>query len=99
MLEHALSRLMEFAQIGLLASIGAMAKYLRENMIEDRQFSWSLFIVNIIVAFCVGNMVGAFIKETSEFREGLIMVAGYCAYPLLGIIEDRFLAMVKNKTP
>lgn len=99
MLEHAITRLMEFAQVGLLASIGAMAKYLHANTTQGRPFSWTMFSINIVLAFCVGNMAGAFIKETNEFRDGLIMLTGYCMYPVLTIAEARFVEMMQRFKP
>ena len=49
---------------------------------------WRKFCVNMFLAFFVGNMVGSLIPD-SQFKDGLLMTAGFCTYPILNIIETQ----------
>lgn len=84
-------KLAEMFQLGFFASLGAMAAYLRQSVIdpEGRKFRWIIFLANIIVAFVVGNLVGDFIPETSEYRDGLLIACGYSCFPILDVVESR----------
>ena len=99
MLQAFLERLLELTPPGLLAVIGGMAKYLRTNLKDGRDFSWGLFAMNIGLAFLVGIIAGAFIDETNRFRDGIMMLCGYCTYPILDLMEERLLALAKKIKP
>lgn len=79
-----------FLQVGALASLGGMAAYLYHVTQGRVKFSWIIFVINVFLAFFVGNVVGEFLDVGHKHRDGLLMVAGFCTYPTLGFIESQF---------
>jgi fluoride ion exporter CrcB/FEX len=78
---------LDFLRAGVLASFGAMAKYLYDSTTTDKKFTWGMFAANIFIAFFVGKLVGEFIDPAHQYRDGMIMVAGYGSYPFLAWLE------------
>jgi fluoride ion exporter CrcB/FEX len=99
MLQTLVEKMLELAPPGLLAVIGGIAKYLRTNLKEDRQFSSAMFLLNISLAFLVGVMAGAWVDETNRFRDGIMMLCGYCTYPILDFMEERLMSGLKKLKP
>ena len=83
-------KFLNLLQAGMLASFGGVASYLYHITQGRVKFSWLLFAANIILAFFVGDVVGEFIASDHQHRDGLIMVAGFCTYPMLGFLELQF---------
>lgn len=77
----------EFIVSGLLASFGAMAKYFSDNMTKKQAFSFAIFFTNVFLAFFVGNVVESFLPASIESKGGILMMAGFCTYPILNLIE------------
>lgn len=88
MTDRILEKLLEMLQFGLLASLGGLANYLYVTVHQDRKFSVWIMLVNLFLAFYVGNVAGSFIPESS-YREGLLMAAGFLTYPLLAVAESQ----------
>lgn len=85
---------------GIPAVFGAMAKYLYDNVHKDRAFSFALFSTNIFLAFFAGNVVHEFLPPEVENKGGIMMVTGFCTYPVLGLIEQKMQqAITKLKQP
>ena len=86
MTDKLIERLLELMQFGMLASFGGVANYVYLTVQHGRAFSWVMMLVNMFLAFFVGNMVGSLLPD-SQFKDGLLMTAGFCTYPILNIIE------------
>ncbi len=86
MLERLPEKVFEFAQLGLLGAFGGLANYVHVTMYQEQKFSWVRMIVNIFLAFYVGNLIGSMMPE-STYKDGLIMAAGFCCHPILKLIE------------
>lgn len=99
MLQVLLEKLLELTPPGLLAVIGGIAKYLRTNLKDGREFSSAIFVMNIGLAFLVGIMAGAWVDETNRFRDGIMMLCGYCTYPILDFMEERLMSGLKKIKP
>lgn len=90
MTDRILERLLEMLQFGLLASLGGLANYLYITVHQERKFSFWMMLVNLLLAFYVGNVAGSFMPEASSYRDGVLMAAGFCTYPILAFVENRF---------
>lgn len=90
----ALDRVVDMLELGLLGSFGAIANYLYVTVMQGKPFVWIMFFANIIIAFFAGNLVGEFIHPANEYRDGIIMASGYCAFPLLAMVEVKFREFV-----
>lgn len=87
MFEELPDKVMKFLQFGSLAGFGAAANYLYVTVMQGKRFVWAMFFANLFIAFFTGNMVGAFLPEGHQFRDGIIMASGYCAFPVLALVE------------
>lgn len=81
---------------GLMASFGGMAAYVYQNARQDKAFKMSSFLVNIFLAFFLGNLVGNFIPNDYQYRDGLLLLSGYCSWPILGILEIKGKAFIER---
>ena len=88
MTDKLIERLLELMQFGMLAPFGGVANYVYLTVQHGRAFSWIMMMVNMFLAFFVGNMVGSLLPD-SQFKDGLLMTAGFCTYPILNIIETQ----------
>lgn len=79
-------RVMELLQLGLLGAFGGLANYVYVTMQNETKFSWIRLFVNVFLAFFVGNMIGSLLPD-STYKDGVLMAAGFCTYPILNIIE------------
>ena len=95
----------QFAYTGAVAGFGALAHYLYEYTQNRKDFNWVMFGINIILGFFIGNLVGDVIPTTFIYRDGTLLVSGFCAYPLLRLLEDRGVDIIlkiingKSKRP
>lgn len=80
---------------GLISAFGALANLLYQYS-KGKQISFSLTIITIVIGFFVGNLVGSFIPMDFEYRDGLLMVAGFGCYPLLDMLESNLNNIFKN---
>lgn len=81
---------------GIPAVFGAMAKYLYDNVHKDRAFSFAVFGTNIFLAFFAGNVVHEFLPVGVENKGGIMMVTGFCTYPVLGLIEQKASQVIQK---
>lgn len=81
---------------GIPAVFGAMAKYLYDNVHKDRAFSFAVFGTNIFLAFFAGNVVHEFLPVEVDNKGGIMMVTGFCTYPVLGLIEQKAQQVIKK---
>ena len=86
MIDKVPDRLIELIQLGLLGAFGGMANYVYVTMQEERKFSWIRMGINMFLAFFVGNLVGNLLPD-STYKDGVLMAAGFCTYPILNTIE------------
>jgi undecaprenyl pyrophosphate phosphatase UppP len=74
---------------GVPAMFGAMAKYMYDNVRKNTAFSFVIFSTNIFLAFFAGNVVHEFLPTGYANEGGILMVTGFCTYPVLGLIERK----------
>ncbi|ACV50243.1 hypothetical protein [Delftia phage PhiW-14] len=82
-----LEKLTDMAIAGAMSAFGGVAAYVYKTIRDDTGFKTSQFFLNAFLSFFIGNMVGGFIPQGTAFRDGLLMLAGFSTWPLLGVLE------------
>jgi len=89
-------KLLELLQLGLFAIAGAVAKQCHRLLKGDEPFSLKRLLLNIGIALFAGIVVGKFIPMNVDYRDGIILMVGFTAYPLLSILEGKFLSKTQE---
>ena len=93
------AKLAKMAEIGLLASYGAAANYVYAMLKDEaQQFSLFRFLSLLFLAAFLGNFLGGFSPRDSEFRDELLMGCGFCTFPLLAVVEAKFVGFFVRYT-
>lgn len=87
-----LDKLSQLLAAGVMSTFGGVAAYVYQSVKNDKKFSFGSFLISAFLSFFAGNLVGSFIPLSYEYRDGLLMIAGFSSFPLLSLIE------VKGKT-
>lgn len=90
--------ILSWSQFGLLGMLGGLVSYFYPPSTEMR-FAWRYFISKLVISFFVGKVAGEFIAVDNQFKSGYIMLLGFFAYPVLGVLEIKVKAWVENFTP
>lgn len=92
-----LDRISELAAAGVLASFGGAAQALYQLYKGDKPFSIVSFSICVLLSFFVGQVVGSLIPSSLEqYHDGLLLMSGFCVFPLLGIFDAYITNLVKN---
>lgn len=94
-LEEAVS----WGQLGFLGAFGGIANYYYLTVTKNRKFLWGLLSANIVLAFFLGKVLGGFIDESNEFRDGIVMLIGFFAFPIINVLEARVVAFIDKLLP
>lgn len=97
-MENWINAVMEWAKVGLLGAFGGAASYVYLAVTKNRNFVWWTFLANLFVAFFVGKLFGEFIPATNPNRAGYLMILGFTAYPVLGIVETKVIAYLQSRS-
>lgn len=92
---RAIQKLQEMAELGLLGAFGAIASTAFTVAHKKKAFRLVLFVCNVVVAAFVGNVVGALLGD-SPHKDGLIMLCGFFAYPILEVLEERARGIIER---
>lgn len=93
MLEQIREQVAGYLYFGLVGAFGGVASYVYMLSRGEGKFSFLLFLANMFLAFFTGKMVSTWLPELPaypEYRDGLVMASGFCAYPILRVVETRF---------
>lgn len=96
-METVLREALEWVKLGLLAMFGGCASYLYNMVVKNTPFRLVTFLINLLISFFVGKMMGGFIPETTLNYTGWVMMLGFCAYPVLGLVEAKFLKYMDSR--
>jgi fluoride ion exporter CrcB/FEX len=96
-MEDFLREVRQWAQMGLLAAFGGAASYLYTMVTKNKKFVWLTFNINLFLAFFVGQSLGGFIPPDTKNFGGWLMMLGFCAYPALGLVENKVLAYLDKR--
>lgn len=86
-----LERVLELCNIGLFALAGGVAKQCQVLLRGEEKFSVIRFSLHIGLAVFTGVTVGSFIPVDVAYRDGIMLMIGFTAQPLLEIMEVKFL--------
>ncbi len=80
---------------GYLAIFGGASYYLWK-VTQGKKFNMLSFIINLILAFFVGFVMGKFLPDglSINYRDGLISISGFLAFPILELLEDRGILLL-----
>lgn len=96
-IEEFAGRLLDLLAAGILSAFGGVAAYIYGNTKSGSQFKVGGFIANALVAFFVGNVCGSFIPHDMTGRDGILLMAGFCSFPILALLEIYVIAWFKKK--
>ena len=97
-MEHMLEAILLWCMPGLLGGFGGVISYFWPPTTEMR-FSAKSFAIKFLSAFFVGKACGYFIPMTNEYRSGYLMVLGFCACPVLGMLEVKVKGALERFNP
>lgn len=86
-LQNFIDRMADLAAAGMLAAFGGAASVLYTHVKEDKPLSVTLFFMNVLLAGFVGQVIGSFIPANFAYRDGMLLSAGFCTFPILGILQ------------
>jgi FtsH-binding integral membrane protein len=89
----------EWMQVGLIAMFGGFASYVYLMVTKERPFRWKMFLANLFLAFFTGKALSGMIPADSPNFSGFVMMLGFCAYPILGVLETTVLAYIGKRAP
>lgn len=81
---------------GALAAFGGIVGYLVDVANKDKAFSWIAYLIFVLTAFFVGQVLDSWLPGDLPGRGGVLMVAGTTAYPVLQALRARTLAIVEK---
>lgn len=93
-----MEKLLDWALVGFLGMLGGLASLFYPGATSMR-FDWRTFVGKLVVAFFVGKVAGEFIDVSNQYRAGIIMLLGFFAYPVLGVLEVKVKSMVERFSP
>lgn len=91
-----LEKLLELMQLGLFAVAGGIAKQCHSILKGNTDFSIVRFLLHLCLALFAGVTAGNFIPQDVPYRDGMILMIGYTAQPLLDMLEMKFLAKAES---
>lgn len=95
-----LEELARWSQMGWLGAFGGAAAYVYGATAKNKPFRWIGFAANLFVAFFVGRMMGDLygaLGWSMDYRDGLVMASGFCAYPILRMLETQLAARLQAR--
>jgi hypothetical protein len=98
-MEDWVEKLIRWAQLGMLGAFGGSAAYIHAMATKNQPFRVWAFAANVFLAFFVGKMLGGLIPFSPtyiEYRDGVVMALGFCAYPILGVLETKVVKWFKG---
>lgn len=91
-------KVVDIVSTGGISTFGGAAFYLYK-VYKGERFRFSVFLINLFLAFFIGYVVGRFFPGNldTNLRDGIIAVSGFLTFPILEFIEAKgFLAILKK---
>lgn len=81
-----------YFKLGVLALTGGISAYLYRIVRTDNplKFSWKSFLIQCFLSFWVGELFGRFISPEMANRDGLLMLVGFCSFPICSLLESKY---------
>ncbi len=55
-----------------------------------QKFIFSMFVINLFLAFFIGYVVGQFLPDNTAYRDWLLAISGFTSFPILSLLEKKF---------
>lgn len=81
---------------GALAAFGGIVGYLVDVANKDKTFSWIAYLIFVLTAFFVGQVLDSWLPGELPGRGGVLMVAGTTAYPVLQALRTQVIKIVEK---
>ena len=94
-----LEGLLIWGHLGLLGAFGGVANFYYLNATKNRKFLWGVLFANVILAAFLGKALGGLIAEDNQFRDSIVMLLGFFAFPVVHALEARFIAALDRLLP
>jgi len=91
-------KILDWCLVGFLGMLGGLASLFYPGA-TAMPFTWKMFISKLVVAFFVGKVAGEFIPLDNQYRAGIIMLLGFFAYPVLGVVEVKVKDWLERFNP
>jgi hypothetical protein len=88
-----------WGHLGLLGAFGGIANFYYLNATKNRKFLWGVLVANVILAAFLGKALGGLIPEENQFRDSIVMLLGFFAFPVVHALEARFIAFIDRLLP
>lgn len=93
-----LDKLIALVPFIILAMLGGAANNTYQNVVKKQPFSGGMFLVAVFLAGFVGTVVSVtpLPDILVPYRESLACMMGFCAYPVLHIVETELPALLRR---
>ena len=81
---------------GALAAFGGIVGYLVDVANKDKAFSWIAYLIFVLTAFFVGQVLDSWLPGDLPGRGGVLMVAGTTAYPVLQALRTQVIEIIER---
>ena len=81
---------------GALAAFGGVVGYLVDVAHREREFSWPTYMIFVVTAFFVGQVLDSWLPGDLPGRGGVLMVAGTTAYPVLQALRTQVIKIIEK---
>jgi predicted membrane channel-forming protein YqfA (hemolysin III family) len=82
---------------GILSAFGGVVGYLVDVANDDaKEFRWVSYIIFVLCAFFVGQILDDWLPTDMPGRGGVLMVAGTAAYPVLQVMRTRVSRIIEG---
>lgn len=83
-----------WSSAGVIWWMGGASHYLYQ-VSQGRKFNLIMFFINVLLAGWLTNTLAPFIPLDINWRDGIIWMVGFSAYPILRLIETNSVDIFK----
>ena len=88
-------RAVELSFAWLLSALGGIAHYLYK-VSQGMPFMMTMLLINIVLAWFVGTLVGSIIEPGIQYRDAVIAISGFSSLQILGFLENGGWKLIAN---
>tara|TARA_Y100000031_G_C8231879_1_gene391301 strand:- start:1958 stop:2308 length:351 start_codon:yes stop_codon:yes gene_type:complete len=81
--------IVRYLVLGVIASCGAITRYLWDCLRGVSKFSIIGFLLYVIFGFFVGNLVGSFMPEEYAYRDGVLLLSGFVVKEIFELLQRK----------
>ena len=85
----------EVFKISTLAMLGSILRYLMMLENNNQPFRWLYFTIGIVGAFLLCIVLSDIFPKDMTYRDPFLAFSGFCAHPILAVLEKAVMRRVK----